>query len=131
MSICIVPFNADAGEPIREFASSLASALPLAHGSGESHAYAVHIGAGGQIGPHPAGFDQLFLVVQGSGWAAGADGVRHALPAFHGAFVPKGEFHSKGSESGLVAIMVQAQSFDLPTTPSTARPALGSGDTDA
>jgi quercetin dioxygenase-like cupin family protein len=107
----IFRFAADATEAIRSYSSVSASALALGHGEGASHVYAVHIEPGGEIGPHPAGFDQFFLVVQGSGWIAGADGIRHLLPALHGAFVPKGETHAKGSEAGMVAIMVQATSF--------------------
>ncbi len=111
MPIRIVQFSADAAEPIKSYSSVSASAVALAHGEGASHVYAVHVEAGGQIGPHPAGFDQLFLVVQGSGWVAGADGVRHSISALQGAFVPKGEAHAKGSQAGMVAIMVQASSF--------------------
>jgi hypothetical protein len=67
----------------------------------------VHIQAGGCIGAHQAGFGQLFLVVAGSGWVAGADGVRVAVNTGQGAYFERGENHSKGSESGLAAIMVQ------------------------
>lgn len=111
MPIRIVQFSADAAEPIMSYSSVTASAVALAQGEGKSHVYAVHVQAGGEIGTHPAGFDQLFLVVQGSGWVAGADGVRHSLSALQGAFVPKGETHAKGSQAGMVAIMVQASSF--------------------
>ena len=111
MPIRIVQFSADAAEPIKSYSSVSSSAAALAHGEGASHVYAVHIQAGGEIGPHPAGFDQLFLVVQGSGGIAGADGVRHSLASLQGAFVPKGETHAKGSQVGMVAIMVQASSF--------------------
>ena len=112
MSIRVVDFSAAAAEPILAYASVSAAAVPLGHGAGESHVYAVHLGAGGEIGRHPAGFDQLFLVVRGSGWVAGSNGVRHALAALQGAFIPKGEHHAKGSETGLVALMVQAGSLD-------------------
>jgi hypothetical protein len=30
-----------------------------------------------------------------------------------GAFVPRGEVHSKGSETGMLALMVQASTFSL------------------
>lgn len=109
----LISFATDTSQPIAEFSSASARSTPLAHGSGESHAYAIHMAPGGHIGPHPAGFDQLFLVVEGSGWASGADGIRHSLTAGCGAFIRKGEFHSKGSELGLVAIMIQASAFTL------------------
>jgi hypothetical protein len=111
MPIRIVHFSAADAEPIGLYSSVLASAVALGHGEDGSHVYAVHIEAGGEIGSHPAGVDQLFLVVQGSGWGAGADGVRHSLSALQGAFVPRGENHAKGSQAGMVAIMVQASGF--------------------
>ena len=116
VAIRIVDFTSNSALPITQFSSSGASSVELAHGVGESHAYAVHFVPGGVIGPHPAGYDQLFLVVHGSGWIAGADGVRLELGANHGAFVPKGELHSKGSEGGLLALMVQASAFTLPNS---------------
>lgn len=113
MGIRLISLAAEAAARIDRFESHGAAAVDLAHGSGESHAYALHIEPGGLIGPHPAGFDQLFLVVRGSGWVAGADGVRHAVSAERGAFIPTGEVHSKGSEGGMLAIMVQAGRFEL------------------
>jgi len=113
MPIRLVRFGREQAKPVESYASSGAWACELAHGGGESHAYVVHIEPGGVIGPHPAGFDQLFLVVQGSGWVAGSDGVRHPINAGCGAYVPTGEHHSKGSEAGMVAVMIQASQFQL------------------
>jgi quercetin dioxygenase-like cupin family protein len=113
MAIQRIDYSIDKALPIQHFSSSGASSVDLAHGTGESHAYAIHIIPGGLIGPHPAGFDQLFLVMSGSGWVAGNDGIRHKVEPCHGAFVPKGETHSKGSETGMVAIMIQVTDFTL------------------
>jgi len=113
MSIRLFNFGSEAARTIELFNSVGASSVELAHGVGESHAYAVHVEPGGSIGEHPAGFDQLFLVVQGAGWVAGTDGVRHNVGTNKGAFVPKGEVHSKGSETGMLALMVQASTFAL------------------
>ena len=51
---------------ISDFDSHGAYALPLADGRGEGHVYSIHIEPGGAIGPHEAGFGQLFLIVAGS-----------------------------------------------------------------
>src|SRR5262249_42512627 len=112
--IRVFDFAAQAAQSIERFSSSGAASVELAHGSGESHVYALHFAPGGSIGPHPAGFDQLFLVVQGSCWVAGSNGVRHSIGTNRGAFVPKGEVHSKGSETGMVAVMVQSSEFLSP-----------------
>lgn len=113
MGIRFVDFTPQRARAIEQFAASGASSVEFAHGTGESHAYAIYFLPGGVIGPHPAGFDQLFLVVQGSGWVAGADGVRMSVGTNRGAFVPSGEVHSKGSEAGMLALMVQASALSL------------------
>ncbi|MET0518069.1 MAG: hypothetical protein ABW005_04435 [Burkholderiaceae bacterium] len=109
----VVDFGAGQALPIDRFASHGAGSVPLAQGEGESHVYAIHIEAGGLIGPHPAGFDQLFLIVQGAGWVSGADGVRQALASGQGAFIDSGELHAKGSDSGMLALMLQARHYRL------------------
>ena len=73
--------------------------------------YAVYIEPGGSIGSHEAGFDQLFLIVRGSGWASDANGAKYELREGQGAVIRKGEMHSKGSDAGMFAIMVQASAF--------------------
>jgi quercetin dioxygenase-like cupin family protein len=105
----VVDFSPARCAPIESFGSVQARSVPLGDGSGAVHVYAIRIAAGGSIGRHVAGFDQLFLVVEGSGWAEGDDGVRVDLPAGRGAFFRKGETHAKGSAAGLTAIMVQME----------------------
>jgi len=100
-------FARERGRPITLFDSTGALSVPLGDGSGEAHVYCIYVEEGGCIGEHVAGFDQLFLVVEGAGWASGADGARVALQAGEGAYFERGERHSKGSEQGMTAIMVQ------------------------
>jgi quercetin dioxygenase-like cupin family protein len=101
---------------ISAYGSHGAYALPLGEGRGEGHIYCIRIEPGGVIGPHEAGFGQLFLVVAGSGWVSGADGVARALGVGRGAFIGRGEVHAKGSDTGLTAIMMQLT--DLAAAPS-------------
>ncbi len=98
---------------IAAFSSSGASSMSLASGGGPSHIHVVRIEAGGMIGPHVAGFCQLFLVISGVGWAAGSDGARYQLEAGQGAFIARGEMHSKGAESTLLALIVQVEQLTL------------------
>lgn len=107
----IVEFGADRATPIENYQSMLATSVPLADGAGESHVYCVRIAAGGPIGRHLAGFNQLFLVVEGSGWVEGGDGKRVAVAAGQGAFIEKGEMHAKGSDAGITAVMVQMENM--------------------
>ena len=103
----VIDFSPERGEAITEYASRGASAQSLADGAGEAHVYAVHLGAGGEIGQHPAGFGQLWIIVRGQGWVAGADGVRHPVRTGEGMVISRGEVHAKGSERGCSAIMIQ------------------------
>lgn len=93
---------------MQEFGSHAVSSIHLGQGTGPAHVYALHFAPGGRVGDHRTGFDQLFLVVEGRGWIAGSDGRPHPLVAGQGAYLRRGEIHSKGSEEGMTAIMVQA-----------------------
>jgi quercetin dioxygenase-like cupin family protein len=93
----------------RPYEVRLASSLELAEGEGEARAYVVYFEPGGEIGPHEAGFGQLFVALSGAGWVAGGDGERVPLAEEQAAFIERGEIHSKGSETGLTALMVQVR----------------------
>jgi len=109
-------FSGEHARPIELFDALGASNVHLASGSGEVHVYCVYFAPGGIIGEHPAGYAQLFLVVSGEGWAAGADGERVSLRAGEGAFFSPDERHSKGSELGMTVLMVQSERLDVNST---------------
>jgi len=108
----IVTFSRNHLRPIALFDAIGASNLRVGGGSGESHVYALRFEPGGSVGAHPAGYGQLFLVVEGQAWAAGADGARVPLSAGEGAYFSPGELHSKGSDTGCSVIMVQAEAIE-------------------
>jgi quercetin dioxygenase-like cupin family protein len=116
----LLSFGPKHGTPITGYHSHGASAVPLGSGRGESHVYCIYLGPGGEIGPHEAGFDQLFLILAGSGWVSGADGVRKELRDGEGALIARGEIHAKGSTSGLTAIMVQLTELTAASAPGVA-----------
>jgi quercetin dioxygenase-like cupin family protein len=107
----ILRLDASAADRIgaRPFEVRLTSALEVAEGNGETHVYVLHFEPGGEIGAHEAGFGQLLLALSGEGWVAGADGMRRALAEGEVAYIGRGELHSKGSEGGLTALMVQVR----------------------
>lgn len=98
--------------PILGYDSVRASSAALADGNGEAHFWYVRIEPGGEIGRHEAGFGQLFLVVEGSGWASGGDGEPVAIEAGQGVWIARGEHHAKGSETGLTALIVQVRDIE-------------------
>jgi quercetin dioxygenase-like cupin family protein len=112
----IIEFSPDRATPIELFNSVATSSVSLGAGAGEAHVYCLYFGPDSHIGPHHAGFGQLFLVMNGAGWAAGADGRRARLTAGQGAFFARGELHSKGSENGMTVIMVQVTELEPAST---------------
>ena len=96
----------------RPYAVKLASSIKLAEGEGEAHAYLLFFEPGGEIGPHEAGFGQLFFAVQRPGWVAGSDAVRLPLATGEAALIDRGEVHSKGSGTGLTALMIQVRDLN-------------------
>ncbi len=118
----VIDFSPRLAEPILKFDSTGASSVALGDGAGEAHAYCLYLEPGGQIGRHPAGFGQLFLVVQGAGWAAGVDGIRVALRSGQAACFERGEMHSKGSDTGMTAVMIQVRDLE-PRQPAPGREA--------
>ena len=108
-------FNYDdkIAEKIHQFSSRSASSIHIGEGTGSNHFYVLFFGANGVIGKHPTGFCQLFLVISGSGWIAGANGIKHPIKQGEIAFFDNGELHSKGSKTGMTALMIQSDNFDL------------------
>ena len=108
----VVPAGREAARPIDRFGSRGASAVHLGSGRGDAHVYVLHLEAGGEIGPHEAGFDQVYLVVSGRGWVAGAGGARVDLGAGQATRIRKGEVHAKGAYEPLTAVMVQVDTIE-------------------
>ena len=102
----------DRAEPITRFGASGVSSIKGAEGSGDGHVYTLYFQSGGQIGRHPAGPAQLFLVVEGSGWVEGGDGIRRAVEMGEATYFAPGESHAKGSETGMTAVMIQLDRLD-------------------
>jgi quercetin dioxygenase-like cupin family protein len=117
-------------EPIRLFEAVGASSRLLADGEGPSHVHWLKFEAGGQIGEHPAGFGQLFVVLQGAGWVAGSDGRRIGVGVGQAACFERGEMHSNGSERGMHVLMVQVTDLAL-LPPALAGPVGDAGPNDA
>lgn len=100
---------------IEDFDSRGAWVNSFVSGSGEAHAHVVTLEAGGEIGAHEAGFGQLFVPLVGEGWIAGPDDVRHPIGVGSVGLVTRGERHSKGTDTSMVALVVQVR--DLEATP--------------
>ena len=103
----LIDFSKVRADAIERFESVSASRVVIGGTRNGSRIYCLYFGPDGIIGAHPTGICQFFLVVEGSGWVSGEDGNRIPLKAGEGVRLEKGEMHSKGSETGMTAIMIQ------------------------
>jgi quercetin dioxygenase-like cupin family protein len=78
----------------------------------EAHAVVIEIAPGGVVGRHPTASAQLFVVVRGSGWVSGADGLRIQISAGEAVLWEPGEEHESGSDEGMTALVVEAEQID-------------------
>lgn len=103
------------GRAITEFSSAGAWWSEVVESEGPCHVGQVRIEAGGTVGMHPATIDQAFIVVAGSGWIREHDHDREAVTVGDVALWPAGRRHASGSDVGMTAIVVQAESLDVRT----------------
>src|SRR5579884_947081 len=100
-------FDADVGRHITRFGSDFV--LSGLFQSPDLHVGCMRLGAGGIIGLHPAESPQLLVVVQGEGWVRSEDRPRTAIGAGTAVFWSRGEMHETGTETGLVAIVIESE----------------------
>jgi quercetin dioxygenase-like cupin family protein len=107
-------FRFDRGERVvQAYGSQGFRATRIAAGEGRVGLTCLSVEPGGVIGTHPATGAQLFLVVAGEGWVAGADGERVPIGAGWGVRWAAGEVHTSGSQTGLTALAVEGDPLEL------------------
>ena len=104
----VLRFSASVAERIgqRPYEVSLASSIELAKGRRRPRVRHL-LRAGRHRWPTRGRFGQILFAVAGSGWVSGGGGQRIALAEGEAAFISRGEVHSKGSESGMTASIIQ------------------------
>lgn len=113
----VLPLGSVQPTRITQYGSARAESARIADGQGEAHVHLITFEPGGVIGPHEAGFGQLLFVLDGTGWVAGADGHRVPLASGDVAFIGRGELHSKGSDRGATALMIQVRELEAAPPP--------------
>jgi quercetin dioxygenase-like cupin family protein len=96
---------------IADFGSSGVSMTAPARVAADVSGFAVDIAtfeAAAVLGRHETRLWQLFALVSGEGWASGTDGVRMALAAGDAVLWEPGEMHETGTDTGMVAVIVQS-----------------------
>jgi quercetin dioxygenase-like cupin family protein len=97
---------------VTEFGSTGARVSPLARAAG-AHVVRIELDPGGCLAMHPAGSRQLFLVIDGEGTVATEHAPPEPVTAGSAVWWDAGELHETRSESGLVALVVEAEGLEL------------------
>jgi len=101
------------GRPIGRFGSVGSHHVGGVRFTGGGGVAFLSLEAGGHLGRHPTVLAQLFCVVSGDGWVAGADGERQEIAAGQAAFWEPGEEHESGSAGGMQVVVLEAAAIDL------------------
>ena len=102
----LVSFGPDAGHHVDRFGSDFVLS-PVMGSQDSARTVVVHLAPGSFVGEHEAVSEQLFCVVEGTGWVSGADGVRRTIERHQAAHWARGELHAAGTDVGLVAVVVE------------------------
>ena len=105
-------FGADVGRHVDQFGSDF-TLSPLMEPTGAAHVACLRLAPGGLVGEHEAVVGQLFCVVEGEGWVTGADRRRRPIRSGQAAHWVGGELHAAGTNSGLTAIVLQGEGFEV------------------
>jgi quercetin dioxygenase-like cupin family protein len=79
----------------------------LAHGDGRTIVSVKVIEPGGESPSEASATGELWFVVAGNGWVREADGPRLEVDAGQAVYFERGSVHSRGSASGLTALVVE------------------------
>jgi quercetin dioxygenase-like cupin family protein len=106
-------FGAADGRPITHFGSERLTITGIVRvAGGDVQVGCMHLEPGGRVGAHQATTRQLFLVVRGEGWVRGPEPEHTAITADQAAFWETGEEHESGSETGMVALVIEGDTLD-------------------
>jgi quercetin dioxygenase-like cupin family protein len=106
-----------ATRPITLFRSRGASVTRLAEGD-KTSVVRIELRVGGRLGMHRAACSQLFIVVEGGGAVLSEGAEAREVSAGTSTWWRRGDLHQARSETGLVAIVVEAEDLN----PATRKP---------
>ena len=106
-------FNLQPSRAITEHDSQNAAISLLFRRSNDVFLVCIRLAEGGVLGYHQATADQLFLVVEGSGWVRAEGTDRMPITAGQAAFWQAGEWHETTTDTGLTALVIEGGRLDL------------------
>jgi quercetin dioxygenase-like cupin family protein len=105
-------FDSEVGRPLSAFGSHDVILSRILRTSCGVQIGCMHVQPNGVIAMHQAVGPQLFLVVQGQGWVRGQETAPTAVHAGQAVFWEDQEWHETGTETGLMAIVVEGKELD-------------------
>lgn len=105
-------FDRASGHPVEAHGSHGVRARGVQHAPARLVVTGLWIEPGGAIGMHEAPVDQLFLVLEGSGWALDGEGKRSVVSAGEALFWRAGEMHGVGSDAGVRALVLEGEGLE-------------------
>ncbi len=102
-------FGPEVGHAIDRFGSVNVLITFIADLAAHAQVHCMYIGAGGIVGHHPTVNNQLFLVMNGSGWVRGGSGEVLPISSRQAAFWEAGEWHECRTETGMTAIVIEGE----------------------
>lgn len=108
----IFRFDPEVAHPIKQFDSANVSIGRGVRLNGKSRVAVFHVEPGGTVGYHPSVGQQLYMVIRGDGWVEGPEREPRPIRAGEAAFWVDGEWHASGSDTGLTAVVVEADAMN-------------------
>lgn len=105
-------FDVEVGKSLTAFGSHDVFLSRILRTTGGVQIGCFYVQPGGVIALHQALGPQLFLVVQGEGWVRAKEESRTPIHAGHAVFWEHGEWHETGSDSGLIAVVVEGAELE-------------------
>lgn len=104
-------FSKEVGKEIGAFGSSFIMSR-IVKGAGNFHIGCMYFSENDFVGRHDAVTPQLFVVIQGEGWVSGENGEKLPIKSGEAAFWEKGESHEAGSETNMIAIVIEGENLN-------------------
>jgi hypothetical protein len=108
----IYRFDAEIGKSIGDFGSRFILSR-IVRLNAEAQISCFHLSSHGKVGYHQAVTPQLFLVVGGDGWVRNDTSGKVPVSIGRAAFWDKDEWHEAGTDTSLIAIVIEGELPDL------------------
>jgi hypothetical protein len=109
-------FSRADGRRVDDFGSDFVLS-PLINPGGVARVTCLHLGPGELVGRHEAVQGQLFCVVDGEGWVQGSGPDASPIATWQAAYWAPGELHAAGTDSGLTALVLEGDDFEVWASP--------------